>query len=150
MALPWPFAGSGLAILPRPGGWMKGVKVAFGIGVLLMALYYGHLAWQGFRPVAEPQDGLVAGDRDAWTERLAEARAAGKPVVLDFWATWCKNCHAMSRTTLRDPAVVEALKAFVFIPVQAERPGEEPAREHLQALGVTGLPTYIILKPADR
>ena len=44
---------------------------------------------------------------------------------------------AVSRTTLRDPAVVEALEGYVFLPVQAEKPGEEPARSHLQALGVT-------------
>lgn len=149
MALPWPFAGAGLAFLPKPGRWMAGVKMVFGVGVLLMALYYAHLAWQGIRPVAAAHGGLVAGDRAAWEQRLEAARAEGKPVVLDFWATWCKNCHAMSRTTLRDPAVLEALKAFVFIPVQAERPADEPARGHLQALDVSGLPTYIILKPAD-
>ncbi len=147
MALPWPFAGAGLAVLPRPGGWMKWVKNAFGVVVLLMALYYGHLAWQGFRPDNTPAgDGIAAGDHAAWTARLEEARASGKPVLLDFWATWCKNCHAMSRTTLRDPAVVEALDGYVFLPVQAEKPGEEPARSHLQALGVSGLPTYLILE----
>ena len=148
MALPWPFAGAGLAFMPKPGRWMSGVKMVFGAGVLLMALYYGHLAWQGFRPATAAQaGGVLAGDREAWEARLAEARATGKPVALDFWATWCKNCHAMSRTTFRDPAVVEALKGFVWIPVQAEKPGEEPARGHLQALGVSGLPTYLVLVP---
>jgi thiol:disulfide interchange protein len=147
MALPWPFAGAGLSVLPRPGGWMKGIKVAFGIGVLLMALYYGRLAGQGFRPAPAPHGSIAAGDREAWQARLAEARAQGKPVVVDFWATWCKNCHAMSRTTLRDPAVIEALKSVVFIPVQAERPDEDPARGHLRALGVAGLPTYLMLVP---
>lgn len=147
MALPWPFAGAGLSVLPRPGGWMRGVKVVFGIGVLLMALYYGRLAWLGFRPAAAPHGSIAAGDREAWHARLAEARGQGKPVVLDFWATWCKNCHAMSRTTLRDPAVLEALKDVVFIPIQAERPDDEPARSHLRALGVAGLPTYLVLVP---
>ena len=82
--------------------------------------------------------------------RLAAARTAGKPVLVYYWATWYKNCHAMSRTTLRDPAVVKALEGFVFLPVQAEKPAEEPARGHLQALGVSGLPTFVILRHEGR
>ena len=146
MALPWPLAGGGLAVLPRPGSWMNRVKYLFGVVVLLMAFYYGHLAWQGWRPAAG-SDALQAGDRAAWEQCLTAAEASGKPILLDFWATWCKNCAAMSRTTLRDPAVAELLQGYEFIPVQAERPGEEPARSHLQALGVGGLPTYLILEP---
>src|SRR5690606_39922911 len=34
MALPWPFAGAGLAALPKPGAWMIRVKQAFGVFIL--------------------------------------------------------------------------------------------------------------------
>ena len=33
-----------------------------------------------------------------------------KPTYLKFWASWCKNCLVMDRTTLADPAVVNRLK----------------------------------------
>ena len=44
MALPWPFAGAGLAFLPKPGVWMNRVKHVFGALILVFAAIYGHLA----------------------------------------------------------------------------------------------------------
>ena len=34
---------------------------------------------------------------------LAAAEREGKPVLLDLWATWCKNCLTMDKTTLKRP-----------------------------------------------
>ena len=34
MALPWPFAGAGMQVLPKPGAWMKTVNKIFGLVVL--------------------------------------------------------------------------------------------------------------------
>ncbi len=160
MALPWPFAGAGLSFLPKPGGWMDKVKYGFGVFILAMAAYYGHLAWGGFRDARAPAPATAAGDGpDAaalgpqsteadWRKVFDDARAAGKPVLIDFWATWCKNCHAMEASTFRKPAVAEALREFVFVKYQAEKPGEAPAKGILGAFGVLGLPTYVVLEPA--
>ena len=54
MALPWPLAGAGLAWLPKPGRWMVWIRHGFGVLVIVMAAYYGRLAWSGFRPAAPP------------------------------------------------------------------------------------------------
>ncbi|MFH0952698.1 MAG: cytochrome c biogenesis protein CcdA [Verrucomicrobiota bacterium] len=148
MALPWPFAGAGLSVLPKPGRWMTGVKYAFGVLILVMAVYYGHLAYQLFRvrgaagtgASARPSDTLLA-------EGFARARAEGKPVFIDFWATWCKNCLAMDKTTFKDPDVQKRLQDFVVVKYQAELPNESPAREVLDHFGALGLPTYVILLP---
>lgn len=157
MALPWPFAGAGLAFLPKPGGWMDKVKYGFGVFILAMAAYYGHLAWGGFREAHAPapaeggSGALALGPQSTeadWRKVFDDARAAGKPVLIDFWATWCKNCHAMEASTFRKPAVAEALRGFVFVKYQAEKPGEAPAKGILGAFGVLGLPTYVVLAPA--
>ncbi len=142
MALPWPVAGAGLAFLPKPGGWMNKVKQAFGVLILVLAAYYGYMAYGLFRPPAGGGNTPAA----EFARQLAAARAAGKPVFIDFWATWCKNCHAMDATTFKDPAVVQRLAAFVVIKYQAEKPNEEPAKSILDRYGAVGLPTYSVLR----
>jgi thiol:disulfide interchange protein DsbD len=155
MALPWPLAGAGISALPKPGVWMVRVKQAMGLFILATAAYYGYMAYLGFdnlrvdpRSVsASVQSQIEAGWRADLVAGLEEARREGKPVLVDFWATWCKNCLVMDRTTLVDPAVVDALSGYVKIKVQTEDPTMSPAREILQRLRTPGLPAYAILHP---
>jgi thioredoxin:protein disulfide reductase len=68
-------------------------------------------------------------------------------VLIDLWATWCKNCLTMDKTTLVDPAVKQALDRYVKIKFQAEQPDEAPASEVMKRFKAVGLPAYVILKP---
>jgi thioredoxin:protein disulfide reductase len=155
MGLPWPFAGAGLSFLPRPGKWMVWVKTGFGVIILCFAVYYGTLAYEGFAGSENPGAGVHSGDgaihvsaknsTKGLAAAMEKARKEGKPLFIDFWASWCKNCLAMDKTTFRDPRVRERMKEFVFVKYRAERPNESPAREVLDHFGVIGLPTYVIL-----
>ena len=142
MALPWPLAGAGLAFLPKPGGWMTKVKYAFGVLILLLAAYYGFEAYRLLRPTS----GGGNTSANDFAQQLAAARAAGKPVFIDFWATWCKNCHAMDATTFKDPEVQRHLATFAVIKYRADQPNDAPAKEILDRYVAVGLPTYIILR----
>lgn len=51
----------------------------------------------------------------ALDERLAAARASGKPAMVDFYASWCTDCLRMERATFADPRVRTALKDFVLL-----------------------------------
>ncbi len=153
MALPWPFAGAGMGLLPKPGGWMVRVKYLFGIFILVMAAYYGTLGikllrGQGPVPAKSAQ---VQTRADGWEtsldQALAESRSTGRPLFIDFWATWCKNCHAMEATTFRNETVRGRLGSYVRLKFQAEDPGQPEIRAVLEHFGVIGLPTYVILKP---
>ena len=155
MAIPWPFAGAGIAALPRPGPWMVRVKQAFGVIILATAAYYGYVAygiianrWVDPASVASSvEEKLKEGWYASLADGLAQANLERKPVLIDMWATWCKNCLTMDKTTLADPEVKAALEGYVKIKLQAEDPSVEPARSVMARLGAVGLPTYAILRP---
>lgn len=149
MALPWPFAAGGLSFLPKPGAWMTRVKYGFGVIIFGFALWYGYLGWNlgGFGK------SQVVAVRSTGPEELGAAleqsRQTGKPVLVDFFASWCKNCSAMEHTTLRDAEVQARLKDYIFVKFQAERLNDPAVKPVLDELGVLGLPTYVLLR-ADR
>ena len=161
MALPWPLAAAGLAVLPKPGAWMEKVKKVFGVLILLLAAYYAWNAFSAFRapPAASGAAASAtasvfrrfdfgADKPEAFAALLAEAAASGKPVLLDFGAHWCKVCKLMDATTLRDPAVVEKLETCFPIQVLADEPNVAPARDALAPFALQGYPTFL-LYPAE-
>jgi thiol:disulfide interchange protein len=155
MAIPWPIAGAGLASLPKPGPWMVRVKQAFGVLILGTAVYYGYLAYELFSSrwvdagavASSVEEKLKEGWHSTLAEGLAVAEREGKPVLVDMWATWCKNCLTMDKTTLVDPSVKQALDGYVKIKFQAEQPDEPPAVDVMKRFNAVGLPAYVILKP---
>ena len=152
MALPWPFAGSGLSFLPKPGAWMMWVKTGFGILILLFALYYFSLAYQGWwgkKEVRQVESGvyqITGSDLTAWNTVVSESVKTGKPIFIDFWATWCKNCEAMELTTFRAQEVKQRLSGYVVVKFQAEDLTDKGTRAVTDAFEVKGLPTYVVLK----
>ena len=155
MAIPWPIAGAGLAALPKPGMWMVRVKQAFGVFILATAAYYGYEAYSIFsnrwvdpKAVASSvEEQLKAGWHASLADGLAVAERENKPVMIDMWATWCKNCLTMDKTTLANDDVQKALAGYVKIKYQAEAPDEQPAKALMQRFDAVGLPAYAILRP---
>ncbi|WP_122314142.1 protein-disulfide reductase DsbD [Pseudomonas cichorii] len=109
-------------------------KLAQLLGLLLLvyalACWYGALNGQTdpTRPLGRPQATLNSGAAVAATSQwqtirtsaeldraLSEARNAGKPLLLDWYADWCISCKVIEHEVLPDPGVVEKLAGYSLI-----------------------------------
>ena len=158
MALPWPFLGAGLSFMPKPGGWMAKVKYGFGALITVFAAYYFYLAFGLFRSdsatatplarsLANSGESSLGDPSTELSKTLAAALGEGKPVFIDFWASWCKNCSAMEHTTFQRQSVVDQLSQYKTVRLQAEKPNQQPLKSILDYFGAMGLPTYVVLIP---
>jgi thioredoxin:protein disulfide reductase len=92
--------------------------------------------------------GQVEGWLSSLPEALQTAEKEKRALLIDFTASWCKNCEAMDLSTLKSPSVNEKLNNFVRLKFSAENPNEPATKEVLAYFNVLGLPSYVILKPA--
>ena len=81
-------------------------------------------------------------------DALKKARAARKPVMVDFWAEWCGWCHRLDQTTYVDPTVVKLSEEFVAVKVDTE--GDPKGAAIAVRYDVTSLPTIAFLTPQGR
>jgi thiol:disulfide interchange protein DsbD len=145
--------------LPEGGsGWRKLWK---GLGLLM--LIYGIVIIIGLasggRDVFNPLKGLSLGSGER-TEQishlafkqikgveglnaaLADAKAQGKPVMLDFYADWCISCKEMEVLTFSDPAVQAALSNAVLLQADVT-PNDEKDTELYKHFGIIGPPSIM-------
>ncbi|MDY7563220.1 protein-disulfide reductase DsbD [Pseudomonas sp. 10B1] len=98
--------------------------------VYALACWYGAFSGQTdpFRPLGGTQPALMANGAppaaDAWqtissaTEldrALSEAKAAGQPLLLDWYADWCISCKVIEHDVLPDPEVKRQLAGYRLI-----------------------------------
>lgn len=76
---------------------------------------------------------------------VAEARAAGQPVLVNFTADWCVTCKINERAALSSRKVAEALEAAdgVYLVADWTRRDDAITRE-LEARGRSGVPLYLL------
>jgi len=142
------------AIDPLPPGAGTAVRLWKGVGFLALlagaALAIG--AFAGSRDLLRPLAGLTAGgEHGAQTAQFRRIRnlaeldaaiqAAGKPVMLDFYADWCVSCKEMEAFTFTDARVKAKLEGLLLLQadVTANSPEDKALLKRFSLFGPPGI-----------
>lgn len=114
--------------------WLKG---GTGIACLVLAAFLiTSWAMQGAGVAWKPYS----------EEVLKEAQNLKKPVIIDFYATWCTPCRELEDVTFHDVSVVKQAEAdFVMVKVDVTKGGNPVHERLLQQYEVKGVPTIVFL-----
>ena len=123
---------------------MVKVKYGFGILILIFAAYYGYL---GVTLFDNGSSTTADSSFEALHAGLLESKQTGKPLFIDFWANWCKNCSVMDQSTFKDPVVIKRLEDFIVVKFQAENMKDPEIRKILDSFSIPGFPGFVILEP---
>lgn len=72
-----------------------------------------------------PPPHVVAFVDDDYPAARARAKAEGKLLFVDAWATWCHTCLSLKQFVLADPKLGTLEDRFVFASIDTERPANE-------------------------
>jgi thioredoxin:protein disulfide reductase len=77
-------------------------------------------------------------------QQLTAARAAGKPVILDFFAEWCTDCIRMEKVTFAHPVVRKIMKDnFILLQVDVTDSYSQGPRAIKKRYDVFGPPAML-------
>lgn len=98
---------------------------------------------------SSPSSGTqLVSDQGGWEtyspERVAQLRAMGTPVFVDFTAKWCLICQA-NKVTLRSSEMQRAFREKGVVTMSADWTKKDPViTQQLEKLGRTGVPVYVL------
>jgi thiol:disulfide interchange protein DsbD len=138
----------------------NGKGMAIAVMLILLCGGYGfalegHLHWREMSAEKEANNSLIDASAKGlvwkpWSpEAVSQARSAGKPVLVDFTATWCVNCNAIVKPALENPAVTAKLKEINAVTLIGDYTRTPPQMtDEIFKYGAAGVP-LVLLFPSN-
>jgi thiol:disulfide interchange protein DsbD len=77
--------------------------------------------------------------------QVAKLNAAGRPLLVNFTASWCLTCLVNERNAFSDPAVQEVFRSKGVALMKGDWTNRDPAiTQALAAFGRAGVPLYVV------
>jgi thiol:disulfide interchange protein/DsbC/DsbD-like thiol-disulfide interchange protein len=131
-----------------PGArWATAVAAVILIGVIAVSvLGPRRYAASGALTASESQSGWQPWSAAA----VARYQAQGRPVLVDFTASWCLSCQVNERVALNQPSVQKAFQDSNVALLKADwTRGDDAITQTLTALGRSGVPAYALYTPGN-
>jgi len=102
-----------------------------------------------FADTATAAPGAAAAGADEWqpysAARVAELQAAGKPLLVNFTASWCLTCLVNERNAFADSAVQEIFRNKKVTLMKGDWTNRDAAiSQALSSFGRAGVPLYVV------
>ncbi|HWJ34924.1 MAG TPA: protein-disulfide reductase DsbD domain-containing protein [Steroidobacteraceae bacterium] len=102
-----------------------------------------------YADVAVASTGSAAAAGDAWqpydVSRVAEIKASGRPLLVNFTASWCLTCLVNERNAFADSAVQAIFRDKGVTLMKGDWTNRDPAiTQALSTFGRAGVPLYVV------
>jgi thiol:disulfide interchange protein DsbD len=132
--------------------WASGIAALLILGVAGLSIYERKLAAdEAPTPAASSTGAAASASWQPWSaDDVDKALASGKPVFVDFTASWCLSCQVNERVALTKPEVMKLFQDRNVVLLKADWTREDPAiTQALTSLGRDGVPVYALYTPGQ-
>jgi thiol:disulfide interchange protein/DsbC/DsbD-like thiol-disulfide interchange protein len=135
--------------------WATVVAALILLGVIAVAVFGQKLVGESNGKAIQPGNTILnsaaANGWQPWSaDALSRYQSQGRPVFVDFTASWCLSCQVNERVALNRPEVQQAFQSANVALLRADwTRHDEAITQALTALGRSGVPAYALYAPGE-
>jgi thiol:disulfide interchange protein len=129
-------------------GWATAIAGLIVVGVIGLSVF---TPGRFVQPASAATSSPIRSGWEPWSaEAVTRYQAQGRPVFVDFTASWCLSCQVNERVALSQPEVQRAFADANVALLRADwTQHDESIAQALNTLGRSGVPAYVLYAPGQ-